>query len=169
MIENVIPEILDGERKKTALDFVAYMRGNKLKPVWTLTNTWKAMYKGKNLYHILLRNDEWKETEQRWGKNAWLVKLYIFHTDKYYDQIMSEELQNFIWDNIKYCTNCGGKCTPGHDAVILGKQIKGQCNVYPLVWAFDPNEAAIESIKRLLELEMQARNEQAKQSKESKK
>ena len=39
-IENVIPEYLDGDMKKTALDFVAWLRANKMNPVWASANIW---------------------------------------------------------------------------------------------------------------------------------
>jgi len=163
LIENYINEILDGGQKKNALAFVAYLRENKMKPAWTLINTWKAMHKGKNLYHINLRklpfmNDGWQE--KFWGENTWLVKLYILNIKKYEEQIMHEGLQDFIWNNVRYCKNCNDKddCV-GRNKIILGKEIKNQCGIYPLVWAYDPDEEAIESIKRLIELEKQARAE----------
>ena len=48
-IEDEIPKFLDGEMKQSALDFIAYMRANKMQPAWLSTNSWKANYKGQNI------------------------------------------------------------------------------------------------------------------------
>ena len=41
-VEDVISDYLDGEMKRIALDFIAFLRTNKMNPAWTLTNLWKV-------------------------------------------------------------------------------------------------------------------------------
>ena len=166
LIEDVIQDVLCGEMKNNALGFIAYLRANKIKPVWAVTNGWRGTYKGKVLYYIRLYNG-WKEEEHmkdKYGKHSWVVTLYIEHNMyKYEDDIMKEGLQNFIWNNVHDCmlcrVPCHGKNPPHKDMTVLGKEIKRLCRGRPLTWVFDPDEAALNCIKRLLELEQKARND----------
>jgi len=76
---------------------------------------------------------------------------------EYEDAIINDGLQNIVWNGIKYCSSCTG-CAPGRDVTLLGKECKGLCHA-PVVTVCDPDEATVNGIKRLLELEKQARNE----------
>ena len=165
LIEDVVSDFLCGDMKKNALDFIAYLRANKIKPVWAVTNGWKATYKGKVLYYIRLHTDEWKTSHLKslYGKHSWVVTLFIEdNMSKYEDTIIDEGLQNFIWDNVHQCmvcrSPCHGKMPPHRDTTALGKEIKGICHSRELTWVFDPDETALNCIKRLLELEQNARN-----------
>ena len=53
-LEQLIPEYLDGDMRKTALDFVAYMRGNKMSPSYRPSLRYKCTYKGKGICTISL-------------------------------------------------------------------------------------------------------------------
>ena len=165
MIEEVIPDVLNGNMRDIALDFCSYLRAKKMKPVWSVTNGWKSLLNGKVICYIRLATDDWntaKHLKGKYGKYSWVVTLYINNTSKYEDEIKNSGLQNFIWDNVHECMLCRSPChgrPPGMDVVILDKKIKNICWGRPLTWVFDPDEAAIKSIKRLLELELQARTE----------
>ena len=84
---------------------------------------------------------------------------------------MNELLQKIILDGMIFCNGCppndGGKrarnrpCIGGINATILGKECKGICANVRLTRVSDPDETEIKTIKRLLELEKQARNENA--------
>jgi hypothetical protein len=164
-IEDVIPDYLCGDIKKNALDFCEYLRANKIKPVWAGANTWKAIYKNKPICYIRLFNDDWNKLPRAamYGGHSWVVTLYIERNmHRYEDVILKEGLQNFIWDNVHYCMLCRSPChghTPPHrDTVAFGKEIKRICHGRELTWVFDPDEQAVNRIKRLLELEKQARD-----------
>jgi len=62
-IEDVIADVLNGDAKKNALDFVSYLQKNKMKPVWASANAWKVSYKGQVICYIRLYNDEWKNSK----------------------------------------------------------------------------------------------------------
>ena len=166
LIEDIIPEFLDGDMRKSALDFVAHLRANKMKPVWCLTNQWNANYKGKTICKIHLRNGGggWSNIERR-DRDYWIIQLYRSHMHEYEETIMNDGLQNIIWDNIVYCRSCKPKgesrvgCAPGVNIKLLGKEIKGVCGCNWTTWIFDPDEATVNGIKRLLELEQKARTE----------
>ena len=172
LIEDVIPEYLDGDMKKNALNFIAYLRANRMKPLWHGLNTWKANDKGTGLYSIMLCEGD----GEGWGYYgrprpkilpSWVVSPWLVHMCEYEESILSEGLQNLIWDNVFYCVHSPGQsgkgcssnkgCAGGHDVTILGKEFKGLCRCRPHASVLDPDEAAIHGIKRLLELERKAR------------
>jgi len=156
-IEDVISEYLDGDMKKVALDFVAYLRENKINPLWSgINNRWKAVYKCKVLYYINL------------GREEWIVVPYLLNMDKYEQSIRNEELESIILDNIAYCTSCpryreihsvSKPCFPGLTKTILGQEINGICFGRPLTWVYNPDEAKLNGIKKLLEFEKEARKD----------
>jgi len=163
-IEDIIPVYLDGDFRKTAFEFAAYLRENKFLPRLSTdnTNTWKAMYKGKTICTVHFCGV--------WKKDAkWVIVPHLSQLQRYENLIIDEEMQNTIWDGIIICNGCppskGGRrsknrpCIGGWNGIILGKDIKGICANIPLTRVWDPDEATLNGIKRLLELEKQARDE----------
>ena len=53
-IEQIISEYLDGDMKKTALEFAKYMRESQIPLKLCTTNTWrwKALYNGKRFIKV---------------------------------------------------------------------------------------------------------------------
>ena len=167
LIEDLIPVYLDGDAKSRALGFVAYMREIKMKPVWKSTYTWQCVYKGKNICTIRIAIDGERGYS---GPPTWVISPSIVHIAMYEGTVLSEGLQNIIWDNLGYCQYCylcgGGKKLKATglppvgigDCTVLGREMKGLCNAKPWIKGiFDPDEATISGIKRLLELEQRAR------------
>ena len=60
-IEDVISDHLDSDMKQATLDFVEYMRENKmpLKLYTTSTRRWRATYKGKTVCSIVIDKNSW--------------------------------------------------------------------------------------------------------------
>lgn len=103
-IEDVIPLYLDGEMKINALEFINYMKNNKITFRWAgVRNTWKATYKGKPICYLRLADGNapaWLSSIQ----NAkWTVTPYLNNISEYEDKIINENWQNLIWDNLFYC------------------------------------------------------------------
>ena len=149
-IEDVIPAYLDGYVKESALDFIAYMRKNKMQPTWLSHNTWKVNYKGKGICSIRLPKNYFPYKYwvicphiSRWNK---LISSY----DLFEDQIVSDGSQSIVWDNVNICRSCAN-CGPGWDMSFLGKEFNNVCHNIP-VWYCDPNEAEINFIKKILDL-----------------
>jgi hypothetical protein len=153
LIEDIIPEYLNGDAKSRALNFAAYMRENKMKPMWGgVVNSWKAVYKSKPICVIQMRKNHWKD------KYSWVLILNLKHMNEYEETIMNEDLQYTIWDNLFYCGGCHIPPCNKKNFIILDKEVQGICGgTYLFVRFGDPDEATINSIKRLLELEQQAR------------
>jgi len=160
-IEDIINANLDGDMKKTALDFAAYIRDNYMPLKWSGLNTWE-----NDFCHIVM----FIETAAKWGNSYppnWLIILSI-DIDKYESLIAEEGLQQIIWDNVFYCVhkNNEGKkdlgcspikgCAGGVTKTFLGKEFRGVCK--GRTWSvFNPGEATLNGIKKLLELDKKAR------------
>jgi len=178
-VEDVITEVLDKDMKKTALDFITYMRENKMKPTWYLVNKWKSSYKGKPICNIRISMCD-KNGYHRGYYNpanclpAWVIGLNLTHMDTYKESIMNEDLQDMIWNNAFHCVyssqspspgiGCspGKSCVPGGKVTILSKEITNLCCGYYAMSIWNPDETAISRIKRLLELERQARTDKSR-------
>jgi len=167
LIEDVIPEYLDGDIKTSALDFVAYLRENKMKPVWAVQNGWKATYKGKVIYYIRLPlyqshfNYKRESDKTDWTK-SWTFTPYLHNINKYEDKIDNEEMQERILSCLWYANpNCDRGCPCTNRRVLFGKEIhlcNGNSYGGCATWFTNPNEAETEWIKKLIEWEKQARN-----------
>ena len=172
-IEDVIPLMVGDDYQQSALEFVAWLRENKMSPGWGgIHSQWDAKYKGKVICKILPDNN----------KKWWSCSLYLANIERYEDLILSENLQNFVWDNVIFCVcapnapkikhlaTMGGTCMNARCAItvtICGKEFKYKCGngTFRFYNFEDPNEAEIAALKRLIELEKQARYEIYEQTK----
>ena len=161
-IEDVIPVYhAENPHKKAILDFAAYMRANDMPPKWSHSFGWAFRYKYKPICYIELLMYK--------GNQSWSVSPVLSHMDKYGDLLKDEGLCNIIWDNVCYCTHYRGDgkgcnpnkgCAGGRSFVCLGKEFKGICGCRLGVKIYEPNETTVNGIKRLLELEKKARDEE---------
>ena len=161
-IETFASEYLDGTLKDNVLEFIADLREMKMNPSYAgILNAWTLSHTGKLLARIQFYNDECKWVNKR----TWSVSLYLNNLHMYEDVIISEGIQNVLWDNIRgYCTDgCKSTkapirpCHPGKTLTLAGKEFKRVCVCYPHIWIWDADKAMLSNIKRLLELEKQAR------------
>ena len=170
-IEDRIPLVLEGEVKKAALDFSAYLRGKKINLKWTgiqngFSETGQTHY-GQGLCHIELRNAYWENET-----SGWRVCVPLPNIDKYGETITDEGFKGFIWDNIYICNKtaanaCNGgeksvyACHRGMNITVLGKGIEYACRLrngrHISIHVYDPNETAMGYIKRLIELEQKCK------------
>ena len=172
LVEDLVSQHFDSEMKTLALDFAAHMRENKMKLTWTLTNQWKAVCRGRCVCYVGLEYD----------KNvSWTITPYLEHIKEYEETIINEGLQNFVLDNMIYCCHADKherpknspaikhfglnypcnlwNCAPGADIVVCGVEIKNKCRNGNRrhYWFKDPDVTELKAVKRLLELEQQAR------------
>ena len=168
LIEDVIPEFLEGDNKKTALEFVAYMRENKMKPVWARHNAWKAMFKGKSICYIRLPKYDShfrspKHSNESDWMRSWSIMLQLKELNQNKFEVLNndEVMKNLIWDSLYNCqANCPSQCNPEKKIVVFGKELEKRCG-YALdnghLFFVNPDEVEINCIKKLLELEKEAR------------
>ena len=53
-LEDIIPEYLERDMRKTALDFISYMRANKMSPAYRPSYCFKCKSKNKTICTIAL-------------------------------------------------------------------------------------------------------------------
>jgi len=165
IIEDNIPEYIDESIKKSIQDFAAYLRENKMQPVWNHGQEWWSSYKGEVICVIQL------PLPVNGYENTWLVNLHLCHINQYEELVTNEGLQNIILDNEIYCVHGSDKlgvgCSPnspcigGETRTILNKEIKGICrrsSKSTRIWT--PDQVTLDGIKRLLEIEKKARDEE---------
>ena len=169
-IEDVLPYFLDGEELNAGLDFISYLRANKLNPRWAgVHSTWNCNYKGKTICYIRLG--------RKWLGKAdnvkWEVSPNLTYIGEYEDEIIGTNMQNYVWEGLSHCRACNNGCAPGANKAILGKNFTGLCygmlgvhhpdgrffGRLPISFV-NPNKAAIDCIKKLLKLEQEARMKQ---------
>jgi hypothetical protein len=147
-IEDAILENLNGEKRKYALDFVTYLKANKMSPHWISSNSWKASYKQKLVCFIRVQRDFWN------------IRPALYNTSNPCDPtdfekfIIGEKLEEFIWNNLKSCRNCL-PCAPGKMMMIAGKELKNRCG-YQSVQVNNPDIASIEKVKIILDYKKNA-------------
>ena len=94
-IEDAIPFLVAKEEQQNALDFVAWLRENKMSIGWGgVHNKWDAKFKGKMICRFKFDRTEFQ------NKGKWTCYLSLDNIGKYDDIILSENLQNYLWDNL---------------------------------------------------------------------
>ena len=145
-IEDVIVELLNGERQQNALDFVAYLREQKLNPRWKSTNSWGIKYKGKWIISIGISPGN----SGSWRIGWWHLGfdfINVFSVEHENAEIL-DRCKEIVWSNIVYCTGCAN-CKPGTTKTIFGKDFNLLC--YGIFDFKDPDADTLECAKKLLE------------------
>jgi len=144
-LEDEIPKFLDGETRRLALEFAAYLRANKMQPSWQSTNSWKSLHKGQNVCVIRLLEGSWRVVPRisRWNK---LINSY----DIYEKELGEAGLKEIVAANVNHCRSCAG-CAPGWKISIFETEHENVCHNVP-VWYKDPGEAELNCVRTVLEL-----------------
>ena len=187
LVENVIPDFLEGDTAELALDFATHLRANKIKLSWVLANQWRAVYKGRAICRVTIYQrhmlTDAKYQASTCKKYKWIVTAYLENLEKYEKTAINEKLQRFLWENVYYCVqkpkesppaepfrnyalswpcNLWG-CAPGKSMTVCGKELTHICcnGNRQYFWFHDPDKATVAALKRFLELEQKARIEKA--------
>jgi len=159
-VEEIILEQLHGETRQVALEFIAYLRANKMSPTWSSKNNWKCSYKGKPLCWVKINHD---------GRNEWQV-CFMFEINNFDQSDIDEELLQFYWANPARCTyheHCHGfiyakgEINPneefaGFKRTIIGKEFDNMCWLGGVSFPVNPDKKTIEYIKKTLLLRRSA-------------
>jgi len=141
-IEDVADKLLEGEKLKNLLDFIKWLRANKISPTWATRNSWMVSVKGKRVCYIRVSQLDGLFT------GSWWVS---FHAEGLVDEnlINDEKLKEIAWSNIRKCRVCNS-CFPGNNRVILGKEFEDICGLAaPDFW--NPGADEIECMKKLIQ------------------
>ena len=141
-IEDVASNVLSGEVLKNALDFVAYLRDNKLNPIWSAQNAWKVSSKTFTVCFIRLYG-----AAEYHGLSAgeWNITPFI---GEYGADDLSAGNKKIALDNKKNCSPCG-ICALQLDK-IFGEKFPTACEAS--IHFHNPNSAAVECAKEIVAL-----------------
>jgi len=153
-VEDIARELLDEEKLANVLDFLEFLKNNKLTPRWYTTNSWIVKYKNKTVCVIKMnwmmqpsdKENFWGIYHSHFSREKWFIDYNKYIKDK--------GLKEFIWDNINppyACSKKGGtvRCRGLLDMTILGKPYKSICGCYSLV-AKNPEGKTLEYAKELV-------------------
>ena len=156
-IEDVIYDVLSGDEQKNALDFVAFLRKNKMSPQWGSTNSWAVSHKNKRVcfirlagtahYHNL-ESGSWHINHVNYGR------INLTDCAEEYDHYISNEnLEDLVWNSVRYCAKCSN-CKPGNVVMILGKQFDEMCHSWFVMK--NPDGDALNFAKKIVIMSKQA-------------
>ena len=116
-IETVAEQLLDGEIKKDFIEFLDWMKQEKIRFQWGSTNSFNANYKSKRVARIGI------------GENRLSIIIHTAERDKFdgYLEGQSGEVVDIFMKSIdKICNDCGA-CAPGKSFDISGKHYEKVC------------------------------------------
>jgi len=138
-IEDIVSEHCDTHYRENILEFIAYLKENKMTTRWASVNSWNVVHKSKNIAWIKLFEGSW-----------YIDPIVDFNDINFLSFIEKEKLEKIIWNNVELCTNClpSGQCTPGYSLKILSKEFKNVCRVPRFK---NPKINEIKCIKKIFE------------------
>jgi hypothetical protein len=142
-IEDVAKELKSKNDLNNLLDFLEFLKENKLAPRWQSSNTWIVRYKNKRVCNLRInyREDGW-----RISNNQFIHEKWFENSNKYPLDI---ELKDFILDNIS-APGCLSKtdCKGIENITVLGKHFDAICNCWPFSIK-NPSGTKLEYLKKL--------------------
>ena len=176
-IDDIVEEFLSGENLNRALEFLTYLRINKINTQWTNTNTWKAVKKGVCACYLKMGIDTIPHSKMQQElnysnestKGSWVVYPHITSVeeqpritsddkiidkkDGYEEILLNDKLLNMILSKVRLCLNCGNKakCAPGININFWGNEIKNRCKFIAVPFV-DPSPEELECIKILINI-----------------
>lgn len=155
LIEDVIHKHLDGDMRKTALNFVAYLRENGMPPKWFRLDGWTVKYKDQKRFCTI-----WIHKHDCCNPPSWSISFEYLLRHK--EGIINEGLQNKFLDNVFYCVHSKGHsdkssipsrpCAGGRNVTVFGKDFKGVCQHRDVLRFYDPCEVTVKGMKKLIEI-----------------
>jgi len=145
-IEDVAGKYLAGDNLTNLLDFLSFLKDNRLNPRWDYTNRWSFNYKSKKVCYISISDSE----------NAWTFfpqGISLKSTDKWFEEynrhITDGGVKELVWSNL-YNKECkGGKCKGLVNHEIMGRVFDRVC----FCWSIrikNPDSAALDNSKKLV-------------------
>jgi len=145
-IEEVISAVLSGDEQKNALNFVAYLRENKLNPKWSATNAWTVSHKTFRVCFIRLSGAaDYHNLEA----GTWHILPFI---GEYETTSLDDKLKDIVWANKKPCQTCN-QCAL-QLSNIFGKKFDTACE--GSIVFINPDSEGLDCAKKLVELRKNA-------------
>lgn len=152
-IEEAVAELLDGDARKSALDFAAYLQANEIL-LGESENYWEAKFRDKCVCFIWVDGSAqlpgpwtvWSDQEP----GTWISWSDEDSAHGSEDCSVDEPTKETAWKNANFCADCGGDCSPGKTKIILGKEFEHLCSS---ALAFtNPDTAALQCIKNMVDM-----------------
>lgn len=154
-IEEIITDVLDDDALDNALDFVAFLRANKLSPRWASLNAWAVSYRNQRICYIRvsgtahyhnLEDGAWHINHVNYGQTN-LVE------DENEQCIPDKKLRDIVWNNVKYCAKCYN-CKPGNIVTVFEKQFNEVCHSW--LTMKNPNTEILNCAKKIVLMRKQS-------------
>ena len=143
-IEVMVNNVLNGESKSNALDFIAFLNTNEL---IVGENNSEVSYNGENVCYIHIDgSDQIPGPWTVWSDDSSVYEQEVASIDK--------QVKELAWEHANVCENCGGNCSPGMRKIIFGKTFDNICS--STFMFTNPDAKTIECLKNLLMLRMSA-------------
>ena len=148
-IEQYISEILTGDTRKNASEFVAALRGTGMDftrggGYWADKLYWLAMFGGEFVCSFLIGPEEIGQ-----NANTFMIWSDNCGTGWYENADIDESTRETFWQNVDFCGNCGF-CSGGTRKVIFGREFENVCIT---TFRFDnPDSDAVKCAIKMVEL-----------------
>lgn len=139
-IEDVINEVLIGEAKKNALDFVSYLNKNKM---IITENHSEVRYKDEIICYMHIDGSD--QVPGPW--TIWSDDNAVYENG---DFSLDRHTQEIAWSCVNSCASCGGDCSPGKHKTIFGKEFDNICS--STFMFTNPDTETLECVKKLLSM-----------------
>ena len=140
-IEDVARQVLSGDTLKNALDFIAFLRENKLNPAWAATNSWKVSSKTFTVCFIRMHGSA---EYNGLGPGEWFITPFI---GEYDTTALPDADKEIAWANKRTCSSCG-QCALKLDTV-FGEKYDYACEA--AICFRNPDEMAVGCAKKIVE------------------
>ena len=142
-IEEIIPEYLDIESRKSLDELLGFCRINGIKYSWSATNIWKLQLKGKTVGMIYIGKFPCQKANIT--KNWWCTHIPVFE-----EVIIKGNLIEIIHKNVLPCVHGQKSCGTGKTETIFGKEFHG---VHGVLFK-NPDAETLDCIKKNLEFKI---------------
>ena len=143
-IEALAEALLLEALKADLLDFVSFLRENRMSPQWGSTHSYNLSCKNRRVCIIKIAENQYQ---------LWLNTQY----NEDFNECLGgedEKAKQYLRNHITYCFGCG-TCKPGWDGDILGTEIKGAC-FNPVIRMVNPEKWQLDLARKLVLLRKKA-------------
>jgi len=145
-IEQILPIYLDENTLRKAMDFVVFLKENKMNPGWRSPNSWCVSCKGKVVAYIKIGYAAYADS----GFDSWQI-VFFDHFNHENEGLFDEHTKLIGRSKIRFCERCANcKHALGISAKILGVPLNDNICCYMSMRFNNPTADELECIKKLV-------------------
>jgi hypothetical protein len=138
-VEDIASDYLDGDALDNLLDFVAWMRANRMTPTFANQSKEGINYTS-HICYVKLFHGKWA---------IWISGKHRKHKGAFVeDFLICEELKEPVSADLARCCNCGHGCPPC-SVTVCGTKYDNVCPCCTVRF-YNPNAETLKSIKRVI-------------------